>query len=72
MGRDAGAYISRPDLMTSMTCLAWNISYLIDAIDTTDIVRLSVVSAVPVPPAFWLFASGLVGLIGIAKKRKFH
>ncbi len=52
--------------------LAWNISYLTDAIDTTDIVRLSVVSAVPVPPAIWLFGSGLLGLIGIARKRKFH
>lgn len=52
--------------------LAWNISYLTDAIDTTDIVRLSVVSAVPLPPAFWLFGSGLLGLIGIARKRKFH
>jgi hypothetical protein len=52
--------------------LTWNISYLTDAIDTTDIVRLSVVSAVPVPPAIWLFGSGLIGLIGIARKRKFH
>lgn len=52
--------------------LTWNISYLTDAIDTTDIVRLSVVSAVPVPPAIWLFGSGLLGLIGIARKRKFH
>lgn len=52
--------------------LAWNISYLTDAIDTTDIVRLSVISAVPVPPAIWLFGSGLLGLVGIARKRKFH
>ncbi|MEE8428981.1 MAG: hypothetical protein V3S33_05720 [Gammaproteobacteria bacterium] len=27
-------------------------------------------SAVPVPSAVWLFGSGLIGLIGIAKKRK--
>lgn len=60
------------DLVALGDGLAWNISYLTDAIDTTDIVRLSVVSAVPVPPAIWLFGSGLIGLIGIARKRKFH
>ena len=28
------------------------------------------VSEVPVPPAVWLFGSGLIGLIGIAKRKK--
>jgi hypothetical protein len=28
------------------------------------------VSAVPVPAAVWLFASGLLGLVGIARRRK--
>lgn len=28
-----------------------------------------VVSAIPVPPAVWLFASGLLGLIGIARRK---
>jgi len=27
------------------------------------------IAAVPVPPAAWLFLSGLIGLIGIARKR---
>ena len=27
------------------------------------------VSAVPVPPAVWLFGSGLVGLIGVARRK---
>jgi hypothetical protein len=31
-------------------------------------VRLS--AAIPVPPAFWLFGSGLLGLIGIARRKK--
>jgi len=28
------------------------------------------VSAVPIPPAVWLFGSGVIGLIGIAKRKK--
>jgi len=28
------------------------------------------VSAVPVPPAVWLFGSGLLGLLGVARRRK--
>jgi hypothetical protein len=42
-----------------------------DAIGTTDVVRLSVVSAVPVPGAVWLFGSGLLGLMGLARRRKY-
>jgi hypothetical protein len=26
--------------------------------------------ATPIPPAFWLFGSGLVGLIGIVRRKK--
>lgn len=33
-------------------------------------VRDGDVSPVPVPPALWLFGSGLLGLVGIAKKKK--
>jgi len=50
--------------------LSWQIDYLTDAIGTTDVVRLSVVSAVPVPGAVWLFGSGLLGLIGVARRKK--
>lgn len=32
--------------------------------------NVSVVSAVPVPAAIWLFGSGIIGLIGIAKRNK--
>jgi hypothetical protein len=48
--------------------LRWDIGYLTDAIGTTDVVRLSV-DAVPVPPAVWLFGSGLLGLVGIARRK---
>jgi hypothetical protein len=28
------------------------------------------VSAVPIPAAFWLFGSGLLGLVGISRRKK--
>lgn len=49
--------------------LSWDVAYLTDAIGSTDIVRLNVVSAVPVPAAVWLFGSGLIGLIGFARRK---
>lgn len=33
-------------------------------------VGLYLASPVPLPPAFWLFGSGLIGLIGISRRRK--
>jgi T5SS/PEP-CTERM-associated repeat protein len=52
--------------------LGWQLDVLVDAIGgITDVVRLSVVnSAVPVPAAVWLFCSGLLGLIGMARRRQ--
>ena len=35
-----------------------------------DLLRVSVVSSVPVPAAVWLFMSGLAGLIGVSRRRK--
>jgi fibronectin-binding autotransporter adhesin len=53
--------------------LGWQLDFLTDEIGSTDVVRLSVVaSAVPVPPAVWLFGSGLLGLIGVARRRQHH
>ena len=36
---------------------------------TTDVVRLSV-TAVPIPAAAWLFGSAILGLVGVARRRK--
>jgi len=48
--------------------LGWDVNYILDDFGT-DFVRLNVISAVPVPPTVWLFASGLLGLAGIAKRK---
>jgi T5SS/PEP-CTERM-associated repeat protein len=50
--------------------LGWQLDYLIDFQGSTDLVQLSVVSAVPVPAAVWLFGSGLLGLIGVARRKQ--
>jgi len=49
--------------------LDWDVSYILD-VSGTDFVRLSVVSSVPVPAAVWLFGSGLLGLIGVARRKQ--
>ena len=47
--------------------LNWNVSYIIDALGT-DFVTLTVVDAVPLPPAVWLFGSGLLLLWRLGKR----
>ncbi len=49
--------------------LNWDVNYILDP-SNTDYVRLSVVSAVSVPPAVWLFGSGLLGLVGVARRTR--
>ena len=51
--------------------LKWDITYILDD-QSIDIVRLSVVSAVPIPPALWLFVTGIAGLIGISRRKTVH
>jgi hypothetical protein len=33
---------------------------------------ISEASPVPVPAAAWLFGSGLIGLVGVARRKKLH
>lgn len=54
---------------------AFSIDGSANAFDTltmsfTDDTHISAVSAIPVPAAVWLFGSGLIGLIGIARRRQ--
>ncbi len=58
------------DLAPLSSGLAWQGNYLIDVFGSTDVLRLSVVSAVPVPAAVWLFASGVIGLVAVARRRR--
>jgi hypothetical protein len=46
--------------------------YALDSVDILDHGTWNYVAlaAVPVPPAVWLFGSGLLGLVGIARRRK--
>ena len=50
--------------------LGWELSYLVDAIGSIDVLRLSVVNTVPVPAAIWLFASGLLVLAGVTGSKR--
>jgi T5SS/PEP-CTERM-associated repeat protein len=50
--------------------LGWDVSFLADEIGSIDVLRLSVVSAVPVPAAAWLFGSSLLGLLAIGRRRR--
>jgi hypothetical protein len=50
----------------------WGIPLVSDQIDVTfenGTVNISGAAAVPVPAAVWLFGSGLLGLVGIARRR---
>lgn len=38
--------------------------------DTVGTPQIAPLASVPVPPAVWLFGSGLLGLVGIARRRK--
>jgi len=49
--------------------LIWELKYLQDYNGTTtDIVRLEV-SSVPLPASIWLFSAGILGLVGVSRRR---
>ena len=45
-------------------------SFELTAGDTAEFTTNFEVTPVPVPAAVWLFGSGLLGLIGVAKRKK--
>lgn len=56
--------------------LYWELSLLTNQFGSTDVLRLSVLSSnyllaapVPIPPAIWMFAGGLIGLFGLARRK---
>jgi hypothetical protein len=49
--------------------LLWDLALYEDFSGSIDVLRLSV-SSVPVPAAVWLFGSGLLGLLGVARRKK--
>ena len=56
-------------LSTLVDGMFFDIAYLFDEFGSTDIIRLSVMSSAPLTATFWLFGSGLLGLIGVARKK---
>ena len=54
--------------VTSESCLlTWNLGSSVFAIDLEQVVPPA---EVPVPASVWLFGSGLLGLVGIARRKK--
>ena len=53
---------------TSESCyLSWSIG---DSVLAIDLMEVTPPSEVPVPAALWLFGSGLLGLVGMARRKK--
>ena len=68
---DSGSWLA-PDteicFSESESCsLTWTLSSSVLAI---DLEKVSPPAAIPVPAAVWLFGSGLIGLVGIARRKK--
>ena len=62
---DGQHYITGTDITGIENCGSWNAGCW----PSGDTLTVSL-GAVPIPAAVWLFGSGLIGLIGIARKKK--
>jgi hypothetical protein len=49
-----------------MTTANMGVAFTSDQVLSGDVVN----QPVPIPPALWLFGSGLLGLVGIARRKK--
>jgi len=67
IGNNLGFYFINPISLTESTVSQFAGSW---SLSTAGILSYASVSAVPVPAAVWLFGSGLLGLAGIARRRK--
>ena len=48
----------------------WSVDSGVDSVGSVGIGDITDITVVPLPAAFWLFGSGLIGLIGIARRKK--
>lgn len=64
LGGEDFAYTDECNLYTLGNCYGWN--YYNAIVDNNP----GTWSVVPIPPALWLFGSGLLGLAGIARRKK--
>lgn len=78
LGVNSSGYDSVTGLFTGITLLMDNPEYdallnVSGTISATPLQQYSLIltpSAVPVPAAVWLFGSGLLGLVGVARRRR--
>jgi hypothetical protein len=69
---DAETLYGQFDLVTLIGLdqgLTWKLDYLTDAIGTLDIVRVSIVSSVPLPGSIWLMQFALFSLAAVRRAR---
>ncbi len=63
---------SRRDYITLIDAYTISVDFYAHPIRADELRVVTAVSAVPVPAAAWLFGSGLIGLLGLARKKRKH